>query len=202
MGALDMGRWTNYLKRHKSIIVGLSIGLLWMMLSNFVWAKELNQLKNIEIRSLHQSKIQVILEFSAPIVTPQSFSVEAPPAIVFVFPSVKNKLPKGSSNQKFTNSLLKKLNVVEAGNKTRMIIDVKKSLPFETDVNGNTLTITLGDGAPEQDDKVGKNLKSAGKEYQIKSFDFHRGDSGEARIVVNLSSPKAMIDYKEEEGKI
>jgi len=196
-----MDRGINFLRRYKSIIVGLSIGLLWMVFSTFVWAKEENQLNTFEVQSVHQNKIKLILGFSGPVISPRSFAIEMPPAIVFDFHAVKNKLSKELSNQVLSGSILKKINIIEAGNKTRMVLDLSHTIPFETEIDGNILKITLEDGVIVKKSKSHKGVSTVDG-YRFKSFDFHRGERGEGRLIVNLSTPKAAVDFKEENGKI
>lgn len=178
--------------------VRILIGMIWVLLSSFVSAKEVAQLKNLELHPMYQNKIQILLEFTEPVAVPRNFSVESPPSIVFDFPSVKNKVSKELLSQKKVDGILNGINIVETESKTRMILDVQHVVPFETEVVGNTLKITLNESKSKQHFKHQKMHCY----YQIRSFDFRRGDHGEARIVVDLSTPDVSIDLKEENGKM
>lgn len=182
------------------VFMGLLMGFLCILCSNSVSATEASQLINLEVRPEGANKTQVVLEFSRSVIVPKSFSVENPPAVVFDFPTVKNKLSKALSNQTLSDSILKKINVIETDAKTRMVVDMKQLAFFDTEVKGNILTITfedsmLGKAAVK---KIARN--HAG--YQIKSIDFRRGEHGEGRLEVDLSTSKAVVDFKEESGKI
>lgn len=164
--------------KYIKIFMGLSIGLLCMICSNSVLAAELNQLTNIEVRSKNANKTEVILEFSETGVSPKSFSVTKPPAIVFDFPAVQNKLSKALSNQALTDGILKKINVIENGSKTRLIVDMKQLSLFNTEVTGKTLKITFEN-------------KALGKKSQ----------NNTKKIAVDASSSSSMIGFKELTGK-
>ncbi len=191
----------KFFNRYKPMMVGISIGLLWMFCATCLWAGEANQLKDFQIRPIDQNKVQILLEFSQPIHVPKSFSVEAPPTLVFDFASVKNKISKELINQPLKGSVLKNVNIVETDNKTRMIIDVKEVVPFETAIEGHILKITLDESNKHRQGKGVRPAVPRGANA-IQSVDFHRGERGEARLMVKLSNPKAAVDFKEENGKI
>lgn len=200
-GVIIMARDVGIFKRYKPILIGLFVGLLWMLFSSIVWAKEINLLNNLEVQAAGQNKIELTLEFAEPLEKSQDFSVEAPPTIVFDFPSVKNKLSKEQSMQTLTGSNLKKVKVIEAKNKTRLVIDLKRSTGYEAEVHENILKITLDEHGKLPKTQKHKAVASE-RGYQIKSFDFRRGERGEARIIFDLSTSKAAINFKDEGGKI
>jgi type IV pilus assembly protein PilQ len=186
---------------NKPMIIGLLVGILWLLISNRVWGLPISELKSLDVRPLSENKVQLVLEFSGPIADFQSFSVETPPTIVFDFPSVTNKLSKQLSNQSPGIGTLKNINVVEGNNRTRMVMEVQQLIPFEKELQGNVLKITLDGNAEPKKGKDRSALRYE-KNYQIKSFDFRRGEHDEARLIVNLSTPMAAIDFKEEAGKM
>lgn len=182
----------------KIIFLGIAVGILWLLAANFVWAaEEVPVLQDVQFHPLPDDKVQVELVFSRPIAPPKGFSVESPASIILDFHAVLNRLPKALSNQTLNMGQAKGINVIEGGDKTRVVISLKKSVPFETEVHGNRIFIILNG-------ETKTNIASRGLNecYQIHSFDFRRGKEGEGRLIFNLSSPKAAIDFKEEKGKI
>jgi len=155
---------------------------------------------NLEVHSQSANKTQVVLEFAGPAVSPKSFSVENPPTVVFDFPFVKNKLSKLLSNQTLSDSILKKINVIETDSKTRVVVDMKQLSSFETEITGNILKVTFEDSMLGKSAQKKRGCNNSG--YQINSIDFRRGEHGEGRLEVDLSTAKALIDFKEESGKI
>ncbi len=195
-----MDRKHTFLNRFRGIFLWLLMGLLCMICHNSVSAVEISQLMNLEVRPQSANKTQVVLEFSGSAVSPKNFSVENPPTVVFDFPSVKNKLSKSLSNQTLSDSILKKINVIETDTKTRVVIDMKQLSFFDTEVTGNILKITFEDSMPVKNAQKKRGLNHAS--YQIKSIDFRRGEHGEGRLEVDLSTSKALVDFKEESGRI
>ncbi len=198
----------NLITKNWKTIAVLLVGFFGLSFGSIVCAEGGNQLTNVELRTSEQNKIQLRLEFSEAAVLPKSFSVEAPPTVVLDFPSVKNKISKEVVNQIMSVNLIRSVNIAESEDKTRVAIDVQHLVPFETDVNGNILTITFETNMGEMSfsrggSSAGNNeIKSVGNLYQVRSFDFHRGEHGEARIIVDLSTSKAMVNFKEETEKV
>ncbi len=192
-----MNREEKFLKKVKWAFYGVLMGLLSMVCSHSVFAFEVNQLMNLEIQMQNANKTQLVLEFSAPITSPKRFSVEDPPTVVLDFPAVKNKLSKALSSQTLSDSILKKINVIETDTKTRVVLDMKKLGHFDTEITGNILKLTFEDGLLTKSSQRKNNPV-----YQIKAIDFKRGEHGEGRLEVDLSTNKALVDFREESGQI
>ena len=99
--------------------------------------------------------------------------------------------------------------VVEAQDRTRLIVNLLQSVPYQTDIKGNQVLLTLSAKmakatsqqliqAPSQSPSISRLLPKQG----IATIDFKRGDKGEARIVIGLTSPNTVIDTKETGGKV
>lgn len=197
---MDMEKRNNFLFS-KPMILGLLLGLILFAISQWAWAAQSTVLKNLDVRPLPDNKVQLVLEFLGPVLPFQNFSVEDPPTIVFDFPSTKSKLPKALSSQALGIGVLKNLNVVEGENRTRMVLSLDHLVPFEKVVQGNTVKITLEGNLETTRTKEQAPLRFD-RDYQISSIDFRRGDRNEGRLIVNLSTPMAAIDFKDEGGKL
>lgn len=172
----------------------IPMGLLSMLLSFSLGAKDINQLKSLELHSIAPNKIELSLEFSEPPIFPKSFSIDTPPSIVFDFPATKNNITKETLPSIPKESILKAINIAKTTDKTRMILDVQHIVPFQVSTEGNFLRIDLEGDSPKE--------KQASNKYSIQSFDFRRGERGEAKIIVDLSLSDISIDLKEEKGDI
>lgn len=184
---------------NKPMILGLIVGLLWLLISNWVWASCASELRHLEVRPMPENKVQLLLDFCGPIEKFKTFSVEAPPTIVFDFPSVVNGLSKEMSSQSLGVGVLKGINVVEGSSRTRMVIELQHMVAFKKEMKGNRLVITLEGNVESKNIRAYNPLKCENN-YSIESFDFRRGERGEARLIVNLSTAMASIDFKEHEG--
>src|SRR5690606_5287919 len=88
--------------------------------------------------------------------------------------------------------------------RTRLIVNLAQLTGYDTRVEGNELVLTLGVDnqtanvfEPATDDKA-----PASRGNQVSQIDFRRGETGEGRIVVNLSNPSIPVDVREERGRI
>lgn len=143
---------------------------------------------------------------SPPSVVPASFSIANPARIAFDFPSTGNGL--GRSLQSIEEGDLRSANIVEAGDRTRLVLNLVKVVPYETRVEGSTVVIALSPTSPagavavptSQAGPVFSSLSSAkagpAVGRSIRDIAFRRGKDGEGRIVVDLASADSAIDIQ------
>ena len=72
---------------------------------------------------------------------PAGFTINTPPRIAFDFPNTTNGL--GKSVQDFNEGDLRSANIVQAGNRTRLVVNLNQMLTYDTKIDGNSLLITL-----------------------------------------------------------
>jgi type IV pilus assembly protein PilQ len=148
--------------------------------------------------------VRVGLE-NAPAGAPPSFSIASPPRIAFDFQATSNAL--GRSLQTIDQGDLKSANIVQVGDRTRLVLNLTRMAPFEARVDGNDVVIALSPvtalapspAATEQSVahfEATKSADSAGDGKSVRDVVFRRGKDGEARIVVDLSNPDTGIDVR------
>ena len=98
---------------------------------------------------------------------------------------------------------LRSLNVIQAGNRTRVVFNLNKPQTFETRRSkGNAVLVTLTDQAPAIARGAGvsalRKPRSRTAPHALRDVDFRRGTSGEGRIVVDLSDNSAGIDIRQQ----
>jgi len=188
------------IKRFVTIKSFFCLGLLLLSLNVVAEApNQANQLERVEMKSTIEKNVDIFLEFSNPPVIPKSFSIENPPVLVLDFPGVKNQLTREMATQTFSNSFIKGISVVEADTKTRVSIALDHGLPFNTVIQGNILKVSFEE---QVNSIIQPKAPSLEKLAQIKSFDFRRGERGEGRLILDLSTPKIKVDVKDENGTI
>ena len=134
----------------------------------------------------------------APTNPPAGFTVNNPPRIAFDFPNTGSAL--GRATQNIGDGDLRRINVVQAGNRTRMVLELSRALTYDTRIDGKSLLISLqGVAAPAASTNVTQHfaeMKADDGKHSVRDVDFKRGSSGEARIVVDLSDNQVGIDLK------
>ena len=130
---------------------------------------------------------------------PAGFTINTPPRIAFDFPNTANGL--GKSIQDFTEGDLRSANIVQAGSRTRLVVNLNQMLTYDTKIDGNNLMITLH-GKPADTGASSTSrfaeAKPGTQKHELRDIDFHRGKNGEGRIQVDLSDPGVGIDIKQQ----
>ena len=130
---------------------------------------------------------------------PAGFTINTPPRIALDFPNTANGL--GKSVQNFTEGDLRSANIVQAGNRTRLVINLNQMLAYDTKIDGNSLLITLQGKTVDQvagSTSRFSEAKQDAQKHTLRDIDFRRGKSGEGRIQVDLSDPGIGIDIRQQ----
>ena len=133
---------------------------------------------------------------------PASFSVASPARIAFDFPDTANGL--GRNSQTFNTGDLRSANIVQVGDRTRLVLNLARVSPYDARVEGNDVLITL---AAAQLKEAAQALPAtqfapvplnSGDRHAIREINFRRGKDGEGRLVVDLSDPNTGIDIRQQ----
>ncbi|HYC44544.1 MAG TPA: type IV pilus secretin PilQ [Burkholderiales bacterium] len=137
----------------------------------------------------------------APANPPAGFTVQTPPRIALDFPNTANAL--GRTVQEVSEGDLRRINVVQSGDRTRMVLELSRPIRYDTQVDGRTVLITLGgpesavaasSGAPVT--QTFAQPVPGERRHALRDIDFRRGAAGEGRVVVDLSDSQVGIDMR------
>src|SRR3569623_1474840 len=153
-----------------------------------------NAVQSVETTTLPGGKVVVRVNLKKALAaTPAGFTVGNPPRIALDLPDTGNAL--GRNTVEANLGPLSSVNVVQAGTRTRLVLNLNKSVEYEASVDGKSLLIALGDvGASAAPVNVSPRFAEAaadGARHTIRDVDFRRGAAGEARIVTTLSDAQA-----------
>lgn len=170
-----------------------------------------NALLDISHTTLAGNKQQLAFTLSGPAGDPKAFTIDNPARIALDLPDTENRLE--DRNLRVSAGLLQNVTTVEAGGRTRVVINLASMTPYSTAVRGNQLFVTLdsdseGAGlddnqsilAAVQEDELKATFKEQG--HSINSIDFRRGPLGEGRVMFDLSSAGVITDMREEGGRV
>ena len=130
---------------------------------------------------------------------PPNFTVANPARIAFDFPKTVNAL--GRSAQEIGQGELRSMNLVQTTDKSRLVLNLRRSVVHEARVDGRNLIITLQAAAASvtPSDKVAHFAEGrADAKHSIRDVDFRRGRGGEGRVVVDLSDASTGIDIRQQ----
>jgi len=182
----------------KSLLPALHALLLWLAGVGIASA----QANSIEAFDVTQQGGAIVVRVTTrePLQSvPAHFTVANPARIAFDFPKTANAL--GRSAQEIGQGELRSMNLIQAADRSRLVLNLRRSVVHEARVDGRNLIITLQAAAPSATpgDKVAHFAEGrADARHSIRDVDFRRGRGGEGRVVVDLSDASTGIDIRQQ----
>ena len=132
---------------------------------------------------------------------PPGFSVANPAKIALDFQSTANGL--GKNTQVFNQGGLRSMNVVQVGDRTRLVLNLVKNLNYKTRIDGKSLYVTLSPVERVSDTATSPSTRFAeeslvGTKHSVSDVMFRRGKDGEGRVIVDLSDSGTGIDIRQQ----
>ena len=164
-------------------------------------AQSANSLEQVTVSKASSGRTVVRFQLKNPPANPPaSFAIQSPPRIALDFLDTANNL--GATQRTIDEAALRSLNLIQAGNRTRIVFNLNKPQTFETKVEGNAVIVTLADQEVPQAgaERVQRfaEAKAGETQHSLRDVDFRRGRNGEGRIVVDLSDSTAGIDIRQQ----
>ncbi len=185
------------------------ISLLALLVSPAVLA---TTLQGLDVASLPGDRVELKLTFDEPVAAPRGYTIEQPARIALDLPGVDSAL--ATKNRELGVGNARSVTVVEAKDRTRLIINLTNLAPYSTRVDGNNLFVLVGGTSSVTTAAVttapaanGVASAPVAKTYAvtgraISNIDFQRGEQGEGNVVIQLSDPSVSPDIQEQGGKI
>ena len=189
---------------------GIGIRRLWRVVlaalcawtfAGLAYAQAGNSLDGVTVSRASSGRVVVRFQLKNPPANPPaSFAIQNPPRIALDFLDTSNGL--GATQRQVDEAALRSLNVIQAGNRTRVVFNLNKPQSFDAQVEGNAIVVTLND---QEAVKPGTDTvqrfaepKSGEAQHALRDVDFRRGRNGEGRLVVDLSDSSAGIDIRQQ----
>ena len=164
------------------------------------------------INSSQQAGSEVIrVELSEPLAAvPTGFVVQTPPRIALDLPGVTNAM--GKSSVEINQGNLRSVNVAQAGERTRLVLNLKRAANYRAEIQGKVLLIVL-DGGPAPEAAVaaapGATPAPAAAPVHfapsqnrnplaLRDIDFRRGSDGAGRVIVELPNNQVGVDIRQQ----
>ncbi len=148
------------------------------------------------------SDIAVRIDLRQPLAAPPAgFSVTNPARVALDFPATTNAL--GRNSQVLNEGDLRSLNVVQAGDRTRLVLNLVRNMNYSTRVDGKSLYVTLtpiarvGESPTQRVTRFAEESAMSGR-HALRDVMFRRGKDGEGRVVVDLSDAGTGIDIRQQ----
>ncbi len=196
--------------RHK--LLSLLILLLLQLLMPNIAVAEQNSITAITLaRDAQQIVVTVALK-KTPTQQPVGFSTVSPPRIVLDLADTINAT--GQTRKQFDagelqgdlRAELRHIDIVQADNRTRLVLNLKRSLSYTTEIKPQQLIIKLEPEAVANNaanntansSAADAAAQIAAEKNAILDIDFRRGADGAGRVIVELARAQQAVDVRQQ----
>lgn len=149
-------------------------------------------LESIDFSALPGKKTQLKIMFSEPVAAPKSFTIDDPARLVIDFGGVTNNLT--TKTQSVDIGMTRSVSTIEAGGRTRLVVNLVDNVPYQIVQNGNVVLVTIDGGSVASTQRT----VSGQAIHQVQDIDFRRGEQGEGRILISLDGDGVIVDMYQE----
>ncbi len=164
-------------------------------------------IEDITFSSRPGSKFEVRLDFNEPPPEPKAYTIEKPARIAVDFPGTSSGLDKKRYPLPYGNAT--GVVVLESGDRTRMVLNLVKLVPYETRVDGNSMFLVVG----QEGDNYLKPTSDPNRlptdvtpvvqvSSEISDLQFQRTGDGEGLLTLELTDPSVDVNVYSEAGDI
>ena len=190
--------------RSRAVALALSLGTaVSVMAQNAIQAINSSQQAGSDVVRIELSDALAAL--------PAGFSIQSPPRIAIDLPGVSNAL--GKSSVEINQGNLRSVSIAQAGERTRLVLNLKKPANYHAELQGKVLLVVL-DGAPPAAETAAAASPATGAKapaepvrfaeslnrnpLALKDIDFRRGADGAGRVVVELPNNQVGVDIRQQ----
>jgi len=191
-------------------VFGAALAALALVLAApLAWAQAgaRNAVESINFSSIQGGKIIVKVGLKEPLAAvPQGFAVTNPPRIAIDLPDTVNALNR--TQIEAGEGDLKSVSIVQTASRTRLVMNLTRNLTYTQAIDGRQLVVTIDGSQASSSGAAVSTAPSAAPtvfaeaapgstvRYNLRDVDFRRGNAGEGRVLVDLSSANIGIDIR------
>lgn len=172
---------------------------LALFVSPFAAAQSSNTIQSVT-GSVSGGTEVIRIELAEPLTAiPTGFSIQSPARIALDFPGIGNAMGRSAVEMNLGN--LRSANVVQAGERTRVVLNLKASTPYKAEIQGKSLVITLDAVSVAAPAGVAPPAFAENRNRDVlvlKDIDFRRGAENAGRIVVDLPNNQVGVDIRQQ----
>ena len=194
----SVSRQSRQLRQWQLALAAVATLAVSLCAPSLVWAQNTIQ----AITTSQQAGTEVVrIELAEPLtVVPNGFSVQSPPRIAIDLPGVSNAMGRNMVDVNQGN--LRSVNVAQAGERTRLVLNLKQASGYRAQLQGKVLLLVLdvaggpavaAGEAPAQFAPA-QNAAALG----LRDIDFRRGADGAGRVIVSLPSTQVGVDIRQQ----
>ncbi len=190
----------RHMVRQCTLVCLASIGLATT--GSLAWAQE----NTIESITANQQGSNIIVKISLknPVAkSPLGFSITSPARIALDFIGTVNAT--GATAKDINLGDVRNVNLVQAGERTRLVFNLKRPLNYATVIEENAVIVTIDSSGGVATAVTSAGLPAtraadaapAGRQ-DLREIDFRRGVAGEGRVVIDLPSNQIGVDVRQQ----
>lgn len=170
----------------------------------------------VEFAALPGNQMEIRLGFTGAPPKPTGYSIEKPARIALDLVGTKSRIE--SKHHALGTGNARSMTIVEARDRTRVIINLNELVGYSTRVEGNSLVVTIGDQAGAAvatshtqsssgseggaSSPTSSGLKATVSGRGLAGIDFRRTPEGEGQVVVSMSTSSIPVDVRQDGGRI
>ena len=153
------------------------------------------------VSSTIQGGVEVVrIDFSKPLdAIPTGFAIQAPARIALDIPGASNGL--GRSTVDINQGNVRSVNVVQAGDRTRLVLNLKSPTAYKAQLVGKALIVVLDPAVSAAPSPSGTPAfsESRNRDTQpLRDLDFRRGPDSSGRVIVDLPNNQVGVDIRQQ----
>ena len=181
-----------------------------------------NSLESIDSSVLPGNRVELRFHLSKPIAEPRSFTIRDPARIALDFPGTRNAT--GQRRIPLDVGVAQSVLIAEAKDRTRIVLNLSEVPEFDTRTEDNTVVLTLGGtpgsggsssmaaapsggaasaggGEPFTGESTGSGASAPG-ERELSDVSFRRGEDGQGRVVLEMSTPDIPVNIERQGRRV
>lgn len=196
------------MKSMRSMLAGLALLLTAVSASLAQSATETgrtNAIETLEVGKVGGSTVVKLGLRNELAVTPSNFTITNPARIVFDFPGTENSL--GHTTKLVNDGVLRSYSVVQAGERSRLVLNLVHNARFEARSDGKHFFVTLLDDVRSEVAATPSGVQhfaqsGRGEENSLRNIQFRRNKEGAGVVLVDMTSSDAAIDVTQKGSKL
>ena len=175
----------------------------WILLSGLLVAAGVSglELQKVDFSMAQGDQTNIVLTFDDVPPLPSGYAIAQPARIALDLVGVKSGL--ASKYHDLGSGTAQNVTILEAGDRTRIIVALAELVGYTTRVSGRTLVISVGrDLGVQQDSRISRLERGMDGTQAVTGVDFRRGNDGAGRVIVSLSDPNMAVDIDQRGGNI
>jgi type IV pilus assembly protein PilQ len=176
--------------------------ILLIMVAFISTSANATEIQDISFNVMPGDKVEIRVKMDSPPPKFNEITTENPARIWMDFDGVSSALKRKTHSVGI--GVTRSITAIEAGGKTRLVVNLVEMAPYVTRIDGNDLVMTVGYGQEEVSTSKfnqvssGESNSTSSNSDDIVGVDFRRGEAGEGRIIVELSNSNVGIDLRQE----